>query len=370
MSTQMVPQLDLLPELEEVRPALDEAWRRVIASGHFILGPEVDSLEQEVASHLGVKEAIGVNSGTDALTIALRALGVGPGAEVITSPFTFFATAEAVLSVGATPVFVDVDPTDYCIRAESIEARISHRTKAIVPVHLFGHAVDMDAILELARQHGLSVLEDAAQAFGGRYRGRFLGTIGDAGAFSFFPTKNLGCMGDGGLIATNDSALASECRMLRAHGSRRKYHNESIGYNSRLDALQAAVLRAKLPHVAEWNACRRAAAQRYSRLLEGVRALALPTPRHGIEHVYHQYTVRVLGGQREFVMKSLDAAGIGTAVYYPRPIHRLPVFRNEPPCPVAESLCDEVLSLPLWPRISLAQQEAVTAVLRGVLERA
>src|SRR5690606_6955787 len=259
----------------------------------FIGGPEVDSFEKEAAAYLGAKHAVGVNSGTDALVIALRALGVGAGDEVITTPFSFFATAESISNVGAEPVFVDVDEATF---------NIAPRTMAILPAHLYGRPADMDALMAVAERHGLKVVEDCAQSFGARYRGsRQTGTIGHVGAYSFFPSKNLGAYGDGGLIATDDDHIAEQARMLRAHGSKRKYHNEVLGYNSRLDALQAAFLRVKLPHVDAWNDGRRATARRYGELLADVPGVVTPQVVNG--HVFHQYTVRLLGADRDQVQK-------------------------------------------------------------------
>jgi len=362
-----IPVLDLRAELAEVQPELDAAWRRVSASGHFILGPEVDSFEREVAAYLGVNHAVGVNSGTDAIVIALRALGIGPGVEVITSPFTFFATPEGISSVGATPVFVDIDAETFALRPDLVERAITRKTKAILPVHLFGHAADMDPLLSLAKKKGLRVVEDVAQAFGGTCNGRKLGTLGDAGAYSFFPSKNLGCLGDGGLVATDNYEVANAARMLRAHGSRRKYENEVIGYNSRLDALQAAFLRAKLPHLDIWNSARRAAAERYRELLAGVRGLILPVERPGIRHVFHQYTVRIPGGRRDAVKSALACSGIDTMVYYPKACHQLPAYADSGSYAAAESAAREVLSLPIWPRIPAAAQEHVACALRIAL---
>lgn len=255
-----IPVHDLAPEIAEVRPALDAAWARVLASTQFILGPEVDAFEEEMAAYLGVKHAVGVASGTDAIVLALRGLGVGPGDEVVTTPFTFFATAEAISAVGARPVFADIDPDTFNLSADLAARAVGPRTKAIVPVHLFGHAADMDSILALGQERGITILEDAAQALGGQWRGRKLGTLGNAGAYSFFPSKNLGGFGDGGLVSTDDDEVAKKVRMLRAHGARRKYYNEVIGYNSRLDSLHAALLRVKLPHLDAWNEGRRNAA--------------------------------------------------------------------------------------------------------------
>lgn len=358
-----LPVLDLGPEWAEVGPDLEAAFRRVATSGNFILGPEVEAFEREVAAFLGVRHAIGVNSGTDALVIALRALGVGPGDEVVTSTFTFYATVESVSAVGATPVLVDIDPETYNLRPDLVEEALTPRTRAIIPVHLFGHAADLDALSEIGRRRGIPLIEDVAQAFGGTWRGRKLGTFGQAAAFSFFPSKNLGCLGDGGLVATSDDRVADLARMLRSHGSRRKYENEAIGYNSRLDALQAAFLRAKLPHVDAWNAGRRAAAARYGTLLRGLGSVALPVERPGAGHVFHQYTIRVRA-DREAFREGLAARGVGTMVYYPRAVHELPVYAGgRRSLPEAEAAAREVLSLPIWPRIEPAQQERVAAAI-------
>ncbi len=362
---QRIPILDLAPELAEVGPELDAAWRRVLASGHFILGPEVEAFEREVSSYLGTRHAVAVNSGTDALVIALRALEIGPGDEVVTTPFTFFATPESISAVGATPVFVDIDPETFALRADLVARALTRRTKALLPVHLFGHAADLDGLQALAREKGLLVVEDVAQAFGGTLRDRKLGTFGNAGAFSFFPSKNLGCLGDGGLVATDDDRVADAARMLRSHGARQKYHNERIGLNSRLDALQAAFLRAKLPHVDLWNEGRRRAAARYRELLGGVPGIVLPGEREGVRHVYHQFTIRVRDGRRDALKRALSDAGVDSMVYYPKPAHRLPVYQGFGEFPAADAAAHEVLSLPIWPRISPGAQERVAAVIRS-----
>ncbi|MEJ5336112.1 MAG: DegT/DnrJ/EryC1/StrS family aminotransferase [Thermus sp.] len=357
-----IPILDLTPEVEELWDDLMAAITRVLRSGQFILGPEVEAFEREVAEYLGVEHAIGVNSGTDALVIGLRALGIGPGDEVITTPFSFFATAEAISLVGATPVFVDIDPKTFNLNPDLIAAAITPRTKAILPVHLYGRPAEMDPILDLAEAHGLKVLEDCAQAFGATYRGKKVGTLGHAGAFSFFPSKNLGAYGDGGLLVTNDDGVAGLARMLRAHGSKRKYYNEMVGYNSRLDALQAAILRVKLPHVDRWNEKRRQVAERYNQLLAGTPGLVLPEVSE--DHVFHQYTVRILGGKRDRVQQALAEAGIGTMVYYPVPLHRLPVYGYpEGAFPEAERGAAEVLSLPMGPFLEDATLERVAGYL-------
>jgi len=358
--------LDLTPEVEELWDELAAAFERVMRSGQYVGGPEVAAFEAEVAEYLGVRHAVAVNSGTDALVIALRALGVGPGDEVVTTPFSFFATAESIASVGATPVFVDVDERTFNLDPSLLEARITPRAKAILPVHLYGRPVDMDAVLEVADRHGLKVVEDCAQSFGAPWRGRKTGSLGHAGAFSFYPTKNLGAFGDGGLVTTGDDEVAKAARMLRDHGSERRYHNVMLGYNSRLDALQAAMLRVKLPRVDAWNERRREVASRYEQLLAGVPGVVTPevTP----EHVFHQYTVRVLGGRRDAVQEALRQAGVATMVYYPVPQDRLPVFaRLGGGCPVSDSLAHEVLSLPIGPFLDEGTQAAVAEALAAAL---
>jgi len=362
-----IPILDLQPEIEQHWDAFNEAFQRVLRSGQFIGGPEVQAFEAEVADYLGVKHAVGLNSGTDALVIALRALEIGPGDEVITTPFTFFATAEAISLVGATPVFVDVDELTYNIDPTLIEAAITERTRAIIPVHLYGQPAAMAQIMEIAERHGLKVVEDCAQSFGARYQGgcvgccgadcddalrqrltgMMTGTIGHVGTYSFFPSKNLGAFGDGGLLATDDDALADTAIKLRAHGGKHKYHNEMLGYNSRLDSMQAAMLQIKLPHIDEANEARRAVARRYTEGLAGVDRIVAPEVTDG--HVFHQYTVRVLNGRRNELAEHLSQQGIQTMVYYPVPVHKLPVYKGDlqTSLPKAERLAVEVLSIPI-----------------------
>lgn len=370
MSTTLapIPILDTRPETESIWPELMAAVEDVFRSGQFIMGPNVTAFEREAAEYLGVRHAVGVNSGTDALILGVHALGLQPGDEVITTPFTFFATSECVSHFRATPVFVDVDPETMNFRVEDIEAAITSKTKGIIPVHLFGHSVDMDPLLEIAERRGLWVLEDVAQAFGGSYKGRKLGSIGHAGAFSFFPTKNLGAFGDGGLFVTDDDQAADLVRILRVHGARKKYNNEMVGVNSRLDALQAAILRCKLPKIDEWNDGRRAAAVRYGRLLDGIEGLVLPSEADYARHVFHQYTVRILGGKRDAAQSRLAEAGIGTMVYYEKPLHKLPVYSEMTvSMPVSEQLAAEVLSLPIWPKIDEGTQIRVAESLRSAL---
>lgn len=363
----MIPVCDLQPDIEQHWDEFMEAFAGVLRSGQFIMGPNVRAFEEETAFYLGVKHAIGVNSGTDALVIALRALGIGPGDEVITTPFTFFATAEAISMVGATPVFVDIDPATYNLDANLIEDAVTERTKAILPVHLYGQAADMDPIVEIARRHNLKVVEDVAQAMGGHYKGRPLGTIGDAGAFSFFPTKTLGGFGDGGLIVTNDDNVAEMARMLRTHGSKKKYYNEMLGYNSRLDEVQAAMLRIKLRRLDEANERRRAVASRYREMLAAVPGIELPHENTNSYHVYHQYTIRIKDRNRDEVQHHLKEQGVSTMVYYPFPLHQLQVYKDaNARLPHAELASKQVLSLPIWPGLN---EEMQRRVVRALLEK-
>jgi dTDP-4-amino-4,6-dideoxygalactose transaminase len=364
-----IPMLDLAPGIEEQFDDLMKAMEGVLRSGTFILGPNVEAFEGAIAEYLGVKHAIGVNSGTDALVISLRALGIEPGDEVITTPFTFFATAESIWNVGATPVFVDIDPATFCIDPDLIEPAITERTKAILPVHLFGHPVDMGRITAIARSHGLDVIEDCAQALGARYQGRKVGSFGQANAFSFFPSKNLGAFGDAGLVASDDDGLADQARMLRAHGAKRKYEHEMLGFNSRLDELQAAILGVRLARLDDSNEGRRRVAARYNELLAGIPDLVTPTETEGVHHVYHQYTVRVTGGHRDAVQEALADEGIGSKVYYPIPCHHLPIRGNgdrDLSLPAADTAAAEVLSLPIGELMQEAQLRRVAVVIASV----
>lgn len=363
-----IPVLDMSHEIQTLKPQLMSAIEAVLDRGAFIMGQNVKDFEREAAEYLGVDYAIALNSGTDALVIALLACGIGEGDEVITTPFTFFATAEAISRVGAVPVFVDVDPGTYNMDISLLEAAITERTKAIIPVHLFGQSIDMDPVMELAKQRDLIVVEDVAQAFGGEYKGSKVGTIGDMGCFSFFPSKNLGTYGDGGLVVTKDPGLAELAAMLRTHGSKKKYYNELIGFNSRLDEIQAAILRVKLPYIDIWNEGRHQASGRYRQLLEGIEGIVLPVEEDYSKHVYHQYTIRVLHARRDELQTKLLAEGINTMIYYPLPVHQLPVYQSmNLSMPVAESLSSEVLSLPIWPQIEVSTQRYIADKIRASL---
>ena len=369
MSNEKIPVLDLRPEIDRNWAAFNAAIQNVVREGSFINGPDVVQFEKEIANYLKVKHAIGMNSGTDALMLGLKAMGIGPGDEVITTAFTFFATAESVSLIGATPVFVDIDPDTYNLDPTQIEAKITPQTKAIIPVHLYGHAAAMDEVSRIALKHGLMVLEDVAQAFSGEFKGRKLGSIGDAGALSFFPSKNLGAFGDGGMLVTNDDKIAEHARMLRVHGARKKYYNEIVGHNSRLDTIQAAILRVKLPHLDKASAARAAAAQRYNTLLRIVPHVKTPTELPGIKHVYHQYTIKVSREIRDHVVQSLQNEDIETMVYYPIPMHKLPVYKENPSIgfyPRSEDAAGSVLSLPIWPEIpEEIQRRVVNALIRA-----
>lgn len=369
MSKSTIPVLDLKPEMDELWSQLQDAIGDVLRSGQFIMGPQVKEFESEVAAYLGVDYAVAMNSGTDALFIALRALGIGPNDEVITTSFTFFATAEAISHVGATPVFVDIDPKTLNLSVDQLEAAITSKTKAIIPVHLFGLACDMDGVLRVAKKYNLRVIEDVAQAFGGSFQGKKLGTIGDVGTYSFFPSKNLGAYGDGGMLVTNDANVAATARMLRSHGSHKKYHNEAVGYNSRLDEIQAAILRVKLPHLEQANHLRREVAARYKSLLADVPLIECPGETADSHHVYHQYTVRIKSGQRDNVQAALAQQGISTMIYYPVPVHKLPVYQGiYGHLPHTERAALEVLSLPIWPQMGIESQKIVVNALKVALD--
>jgi dTDP-4-amino-4,6-dideoxygalactose transaminase len=366
--------LDLRAQFASIREEVMAAIARVMESQHFILGPEVAHLEEEVAAKLGAKHAIGCASGTDALILALMAAKIGPGDEVITTPFSFVATAGSIALLGAKPVFVDIDPVSFNIDPQKIEAAITPKTRAIMPVHLFGLPADMDRIVPIAKARNLLLIEDAAQAIGAKYKGRFAGTIGNFGCFSFFPSKNLGAAGDGGLITTNDSAAAERLRMIRVHGSKQKYFHEVVGTNSRLDALQAAVLRVKLHHLDTWEGGRVNRANRYRQLFEEkqlTRHISYPSvPPDGFHHIYNQFTIRAQ--RRDDLKAALGHNGIPSEIYYPLCLHLQNAFRNlgyqEGQMPVAEAASREVLSLPVFPELTAARQESVVEAIQRFYE--
>jgi dTDP-3-amino-3,4,6-trideoxy-alpha-D-glucose transaminase len=351
------------PELFE---ALMDAVRNVAARAAFTLGDEVDGFEQDFATYCGAQHAVGVSSGTEALVLALRALGVGSGDEVVLPTNSFIATAEAVSLVGATPCLVDVDPETHTITAAAVERALSARTRCVIPVHLYGRTVDMDPIVQVARAAGVFVIEDACQAHGAYYRGRRVGTIGDCGCFSFYPAKNLGAWGDGGALVTNDAGIADQVRLLRSHGERPRYHHRIPGTTARLDALQAAILRVKLPRLDEWNDQRRAAAAALSAALEDS-AVELPVPPpDGFDHVYHQYVVTT--DDRDNLRERLGARGIPTGVHYPIPIHRSEAYSGlglgQGSLPAAERLAARICSLPIFPGMTDEEIELVAASVR------
>jgi dTDP-4-amino-4,6-dideoxygalactose transaminase len=370
-----VPMVDLVPGLHELRAEIDAALARVIDSGRFVNGPEVSQLERELARYLGVAECVGLNSGTDALVLGLRALGIGPGHEVIVPAFSFFASAEAVSAVGAQPVFADIDPRSFNLDPRAAQLAITRRTRALLPVHLFGQGAAMAPLSELAEQHGLLMLEDAAQALGGSYRARKLGSLGHAAALSFFPSKNLGAFGDAGVLATNSSEVAEACRQLRQHGSRApagraRHEHEQIGHNSRLDSLQAAVLLVKLPRLDQALAARQRAAARYDQLMADTPGVVTPWRDPDATHTFHQYTLRLPAGARDRVAEQLAAQGIQTMVYYPTPLHRAAAYRSTNSAltlPEAEAASRCVLSLPIWPEIGPETQRRVADAVQRAL---
>lgn len=368
MSTQNpIPPFELNTEIQEHWEEINEAIQRVLRHGQFIMGEEVREFEKKAAEFLGVKYAVGVNSGTDALVIGLRAAGVGAGDEVITTPFSFFATAESISILGAKPVFVDIEERSFNIDPDKIEAAVSEKTKAIMPVHLYGNPCRMESIFKVAQKHDLKIIEDCAQSFGATdlTSGKKTGAIGDVGAFSFFPTKNLGAYGDGGLIATNSEKIVEEAGMLRTHGSKKKYQNEILGYNSRLDTIQAAVLLVKIQYINRFNQRRREIAELYWEGLKDIEALEPPEVVDG--HVFHQYTIKVKDGQREALRAYLKEQGIGSMVYYPVPQDKLPVYEGQyEELPVSSKLAEQVLSLPIWPQM---KDEQVKRVIQAIQQK-
>jgi dTDP-4-amino-4,6-dideoxygalactose transaminase len=379
-----VPLLDLKAQYAAIRDELREAVDRVAESQHFILGPEVEALEREVAEYSQCAHGVGVSSGTDALLVALMAIDLKPGDEVITTPYTFFATAGAVSRLGGVPVFVDIDPVTYNIDPAKIERAVTPRTRAIIPVHLYGQMADMDPVMEVAERHRLVVIEDAAQAIGSEYKGRRAGSIGHFGCFSFFPSKNLGGFGDGGMVTANDADLADRVKLLRNHGYRPKYYNKVVGGNFRLDAIQAAVLRVKLKYLDEWTEARRRNAARYRDLfgdaglavapdspeaasLDAARGVVLPTEAADVRHIYNQFVIR--SGRRDALANYLKDRKIGTEIYYPVPMHLQECFASlghaAGDFPESERAAAETLALPIYPELT---EEMVGAVTEAVAD--
>lgn len=363
----MIPMVDLKIQYAALKEEIQQGLQEVLESCHFILGPQVQAFEREAAAYLGVEHAIGVASGTDALHLALLAAGIRAGDEVITTPFTFIATAEAIRYVGAKPVFVDIDPKTFNISPEAIEGAITEKTSAVLPVHLFGQPADMTKIKALCEKHGLKLIEDCAQSFGASIDGQQTGSFGDSAGFSFFPSKNLGGFGDGGLVTTSSLEVAESVKMLRNHGSKVRYYHDAIGYNSRLDELQAVILRIKLKRIDDYNQKRRRAAHLYSQLLA---ALPVTTPYEdgaGV-HVYHQYTF--LSERRDAIAKALQGAGIASAIYYPIPLHRQKAFAEDHrkvTLPHSEQAAKYCLSLPIYPELTEEMIHRIVAVIQGVL---
>jgi dTDP-4-amino-4,6-dideoxygalactose transaminase len=349
--------VDLQAQYASIRAEIDAAVLRVLQNGDFVLGRDVTQFEEEFAACCGAKHAVAVSSGTDALHLALRALDVGPGDEVITTPHTFIATAEAISAAGARPVFVDIDPTTYTLDPNLLEAAITDRTRAVIPVHLYGQPADMDPILEICRRQGLRVLEDAAQAHDAEYMGRRVGAIGDAAAFSFYPGKNLGAYGDAGAVTTNNEEIARKVRLLLNHGSATKYEHVIVGFCNRMDTMQAAVLRVKLPHLARWTEGRRQVAARYEEALRDVPGIVTPCEPEWAYSVYHLYVVRV--DDRTGLQAALADAGIATQIHYPKPVHLQPAYAHlgymPGDFPHAERAASEVVSLPIYPELSPEQ---------------
>lgn len=390
-----IPLIDLKAQYESLAENLDKAALGVLSSANYIMGKTVTDFEKEFADFIGVKHAISVGNGTDALVLALKSMGIGEGDEVITTPFTFFATAETISAVGATPVFVDVDKETFNIDVTKIEGKITSKTKAIMPVHIFGQSADMDEINEIAKKHNLYVIEDACQAIGGKYRGRKIGTLGDVACFSFFPTKNLGCAGDGGMIVTDNDEIAIIARALRTHGSGEngqkaynllnnieeeiktaegandtvynplKYYNYLIGYNTRLDAIQAAILSVKLKEIDSWNAKRREIVELYNEALQNS-DLVTPVARDYNDHVYHMYILQ--SENREEVLAKLKEAGIATGVYYPVPLHLQKVYKNlgykEGDMPVSEYLSHRTFAIPVYPELTKEQIDYIISKIK------
>ena len=371
MSSNDIPILDLKNQYRAIKNSVEEAVLKVLASGQYVLGPEVDAFEREFAFYLKCKDSVSVNSGTDALRLALKAVGVGPGDEVITTPLTFIATAEAILANGAKPVFVDINESDGNLDAGLLDEKITKKTKAILPVHLYGFACDMGRVNEVASAHKLKVIEDCAQAVGAYWKGRRVGALSDAGCFSFYPTKNLGAYGDGGAIALHDEKIAARLKALRTHGSViRGYYDDELGINSRLDEIQATVLRVKLLYIDRWNGMRRKLAVAYHELLSGVSQVKRFQPMNETVPVYYLFCIRV--DKRDLLQERLAEQGVSTMVHYPVPLHLCGVLKSlgykEGDFPIAEEHCRTVLALPMYPELTFQDQEIIVSEIRAALK--
>jgi len=363
----MIPMVDLKKQFNEIRKEINDVLEEILQSTHFILGPKVRELEQKVSAYTKTEDAVGVASGTDALHLALKALGIGKGDEVITTPFTFFATVEAIIYLGARPVFVDIEPETFNIDPEKIERAITKNTKAIVPVHIFGHPADMTKITEIARHYGLKIVEDCAQSFGASINGKLTGSFGDAGCFSFYPSKNLGAYGDGGMVVVKDREVADEIRRLRNHGSKATYIHSTIGFNSRLDEIQAGILLVKFKRIDIYNEKRRSRAELYTRALSGSN-IRCPSEREGFRHVYHQYSI--MSPKRDEIQKALRENSISSAIYYPVPMHIQEALKDlgykEGDFPIAEQVSKEIISLPIYPELEDSQIEHIAGIIKNV----
>ncbi len=366
-----VPAFDIKQQYAAMEAEISAAVLEVLASGRYIGGPLVEGFEQQFAAYHGVSECVACNSGTDALYLALRAFDIGAGDEVITVPFTFIATSETISSAGATPVFVDIDPATFNLDLQQVEAAITPKTKAIIPVHLFGQPVDMTKLMDLATKHNLVVIEDCAQSTGATWGEQKVGSIGQVGCFSFYPTKNLGACGDGGAIITSDREIAKKLRILKDHGQQSKYHYEYIGVNSRLDTIQASILQIKLGYLDIWNKQRQRIAYRYHQQLSQLPGIITPQQLPGGQGVWNQYTIRVLDNKRDLVREKLQERGVNTMIYYPRPLHLQEVYANLgyqiSSLPVSEEICNQVVSLPMFPELSEEQQDRVICSLKEIM---
>ncbi|MEN6423602.1 MAG: DegT/DnrJ/EryC1/StrS family aminotransferase [Smithella sp.] len=363
----MIPMVDLKRQYHNLKKEFDAAVSDVLEQTRFILGPNVSALEEEIAAYHDLPYAVGVANGTDALLLALRACGIEAGDEVITTPFTFIATAEVIALLKATPVFVDICPDTYNLDCSQIAEKITAKTKAIIPVHLFGQPADMNPLMEMARKHNLKVIEDCAQAFGAKYQGRKVGTIGDAGCFSFFPSKNLAGYGDGGMVITKSKEIAEQIKILRNHGSAKRYYHQEIGYNSRLDEIQAAIIRVKFRQIDKFNEARRQNAAAYCAAISN-QGIILPVVADGCDHVYHQFTIRTTN--RDLLADALQKKDIASAVYYPVPLHQQEVFlksgHNPVQLPQSERCAQEVISLPMFPELNREEIRLIADVINHV----